>query len=132
MITSEVTEAIEQFLKDNWTQTPIDFDNVKYTPESGQPWIRVQIDFPDARAVGTSKNRYFGTIMISVFTSLWIGGIQCADYLDQLETLFSEHALTIHSALQIFPARQQRVGVKDTNWYQRNLTIPVTVDYCKN
>ena len=127
MIYEDAERIIELTLQTQWTKTPIDFDNVHFESRRGQPFIRLQIEWSIADGIGPFRNRYGGDIMISVFVPGKMGSRLSAQYIDRLQAIF---AALKHEHLQIRPARVQRVGDFE-EWYQRNLLIPFTYDYCK-
>jgi hypothetical protein len=127
MIYEDAERIIELTLQTHWTKTPIDFDNVPYDSRHGQAFVRLQIEWYDGESIGPMRHRYGGYIMLSVFVPGKIGSRLSAQYIDQLQAIF--YGLK-HEHLQILPGRVQRVG-DNREWYQRNLLIPFTYDYCK-
>jgi len=123
----EAEQLIETALQVGWSETPIDWDNVRFIPVKGQPYIRLQIEWYDAAGAGPHRVRESGYVLISVFVPLSMGTRYQARMIDDLKTIFLNLRVT---GLQFKPSRVQRVG-ENRGWYQRNLIVPFDYNYCR-
>jgi hypothetical protein len=123
---------IETLLQDNWTQTPLAFDNVNFAPVLGVDFVRVQIEWTTSANIGPSRIRHDGLVLLSVMVQPREGTRQSAKYASDLIRLFQDNsALSDSDTYLTFKAGYaQRVGERE-GWYQRNIVIPFVFDYCK-
>ena len=72
--------AIEKRLKDNWTTTPIAFDNVGFRPTDSE-YIAIFIQNASATQIeltgSTPRHRYTGLISIQIFVDANSGSQNC-------------------------------------------------------
>jgi len=123
----EAIDLIEARLFDNWVTTPIDWDNVEYTPIIGTSFIRLQVEWTDSNAVSIGgRARGDGYIDISIFVPANTGSSQIADLADSLSTLYNRWDT---GQLRFKIARTIRVGMQH-NWYQLKVIIPFTYEEC--
>jgi hypothetical protein len=117
---------LEKFLQDNWTATPIAFDNVQFNEVRDIPFIRMQTEWADSYYAGVNRERFEGYIFITIYVAANQGIKESAELADEIINLYK--ALT-EPHLIIKAARNVRIGqIKE--WYQRNVVIPFQYDNC--
>ena len=118
---------INDRLVSNWTETPIDFDNVDYNPSSGVPFVRLQIEWTsnDVISIG-GRERGEGYIDLSLFIPANTGTQHVAGMADRLKLIFDKWDT---GALKFKVGRKIRVGQKE-EWYQEKVLVPFTFDEC--
>ena len=123
-------DILERFLSDNWTTTPIQFDNYRFVKPSDSKWIAFTINNVSStqQSMGTSNplNRHVGVINIQVFTPAGNGSKEAKELARDIATLFRRRTFTI-SATETVICREpniQRVGVEsNTGLYNLLVTI---------
>lgn len=118
---------IEQRLSAGWITTPIDFDNVPYTPVIGTAFVRLQIEWIDG--VQTSiggRVQGSGYVDISIFTPAGTGSRTAAQMADSLAVIFNRYQT---GGLRFKIGHTERVGQQE-EWFQLKLIIPFTYDFC--
>ena len=122
-----VRQIVETHLKDNWTQTPISFENVYFEQQDGQPFIEVIImpDTGNQASLGEKAlNRWTGSIIISVYVPLGQGSsaaFRLADDITQLFYRFTEDGFTAWTAHTV---PSEELG----QWYKVDVNIPYQYD----
>jgi hypothetical protein len=122
-----VQKLIEKRLRDNWTFTEIDWDNVRFNPTRGTAWIRCRVDWSasESRAAGPRVHSE-GFVLISIFVPAEqsvIPGVSLAEEVHRLFSLWQVGDLTMRAA------HTERVGqVKE--WYQLNVVVPFYYNEC--
>lgn len=120
--------AIEKRLKDNWTTTPIAFDNVGFRP-TDSAYVAIFIQNAAATQIemtGTTPNhRYTGLISIQIFTDVNTGSQTAREYADTISAIFRNKRFSSGDSGTIIcrSPNVQRVGVVDGR-FQLNLTVP--------
>jgi len=112
---NEVRKIVEKRIKDNWTTTPIAWDNIKYKPDPSKAFI-----YPVIEGIGSSlasqkckRKQYTVTIQVSVpYNSGSTNAINYANTLCQLFEGYSEGGFTCTKG---YVARSS-IG---TIWHQR-------------
>lgn len=120
--------AIEKRLKDNWTTTPIAFDNVGFRPEDSA-YVAIFIQNAAATQIEltgvTPRHRYTGLISIQIFTDVNTGSQTAREYADTIAAIFRNKRFSSGDSGTIIcrSPNVQRVGVVDGR-FQLNLTVP--------
>jgi hypothetical protein len=126
---SDASSIIEKRLDDNWTTTPIQYDNVRYTPTVGTAFIRLQVEWATANVISIGgRIKTEGYVLLSIFTPAGIGSDTALGYADTLAALFNMYH---EGALKLLAAVINRVG-SQKEWYQVNVLIPFHYDSCWN
>ena len=65
-----VQTALETYVQTNWTATQVQFDNVSFTPELYNEYLRCNVLFGDGKStsLGAKCYRQIGLLILSVFT----------------------------------------------------------------
>lgn len=120
--------AIEKRVKDNWSTTPIVFDNVGFRPADSN-YVSVAILNASANQLeingASPKHRYTGIISIQIFTDANSGTQTARTYADTIAAIFRNQSFS-HSDSGTITCRTPnaiRAGVVDGR-YQLNLTVP--------
>lgn len=125
----QATQIIEERLRDNWVETPIDYDNVEYNPIRGTAFVRLQIEWTSTNLTSiTGRAKGEGYIDLSIFVETNTGSIAVNAFADSLSLLYNRF---MSGRLICGAARTVRVGEQD-NWYQLKVQIPFTYDECYN
>lgn len=123
----EATTLIEDQLKNNWSETLIDYDNVDFDPVIGTPFVRLQIEWTNTDVAGIGgRNRGEGYINVSIFYPANKGTIVVNEMADSLSAIFNKWDT---GKLKFKVARTRRVG-KQESWYRLDVIVPFTYDEC--
>lgn len=120
--------AIEKRMKDNWTTTPIVFDNVGFRP-TDSAYVAIFIQNASAQQIeikGTTPlHRYSGIIAIQIFTDANSGSNTARTYADTIAAIFRNQSFSYGNSGTIFcrSPNVQRVGVVEGR-FQLNLSVP--------
>lgn len=120
--------AIEKRMKDNWTTTPVVFDNVGFRP-TDSAYVAIFIQNASATQIeltgATPRHRYTGLISIQIFTDANSGSNTARTYADSIAAIFRNQTFSSGSSGTIVcrSPNVQRVGVVEGR-YQLNLTVP--------
>ncbi len=91
MTYTELRQTIEQYFAQNWTTTPIQFENVPFTVPTNSAWVRLLISVGTAyvETLGQSGyNRYTGFVRVIVFVPKNTGTNTMWEYVDAARELF--------------------------------------------
>lgn len=120
-------KAIEKRVQDNWVTTPVDYDNGKFTPTAGTPYIRLQIEFAGSDQISVGGlERGVGLIYVSIFVTKGDGSRAATTLADTIRTLFKNQ---YDDGVRYLASYLQRVG-EQNEWYQLNVLIPFKSDEC--
>ena len=124
---TEITSLIEDQLRDNWTDTLVDWDNVEFKPERGTAFIRLQTEITNANPISIGRrDRAAGYINVSIFVPANTGSVQVNILADKIGVIFNRWITT---AIKFGIARTQRIGQQES-WYRIDVIVPFTYDYC--
>ena len=123
--------TIEKFLADNWTTTPIQFDNVRFDKPADSKWIALSINTGSSEQITMGSNaplnRHIIIINVQVFTEAGIGSKQAKEFARDIATLFRRRVFRVSATETILCREPQitRVGVEqDTGLY--NMLVAIT------
>lgn len=131
----EFRSFIEGRMQTEWTQTPIEFENVSESTalitakDAKSPWVRVTIREGNGQlmTIGSDsrRDRYAGNIIIQIFIAQKIGTKTARDLADDIVSLWRGY--TAQPCVQIWTPFITTVG--DLNgWFQINVNIPFLND----
>jgi hypothetical protein len=123
----DAISIIENHLVDNWSRTPIDYDNVEFSPVRGTPFVRLQVEWVNTTLTsigGRAKGE--GYIDLSIFVPANTGTTISSSMADELATMFNR---LLNGALHCQVARTQRIGSFE-EWYQVKVLVPFIYDQC--
>lgn len=139
MASGAVYSAIEDYLKANWTTTPIAFENKDQfedgtpIPPPGDPWIEVEMTGTvyGQQSIGAgvqAQNRWDeeGILFINVFVRGGTGSATARTYAKSLADLFRGTTL-LSGSLEFMDAYigKGQPGEREGNWY----LVPVDIDW---
>lgn len=123
----QAAKLIEERLAANWNTTPIDYDNVAYTPTPGVTFIRAQIEWFAAEQTSIGgRVKGSGYLDLSIFTPTGKGARTPAQMADSLAAIFNRY---FTDTLRFGVGHTERVGQVE-EWFQLKLIIPFTYDFC--
>lgn len=125
-------QAIEKRLSDNWTTTPIQFDNVAFSAPADNTYVSLTIINGDADQIElgeTPVHRHIGVITIQVFVPVENGTNTARSYADSLAAIFRNVQFSAGSSGTILCRSPNivRVGVSN-GLYQLNVAVPYQRD----
>ena len=115
---NEINNAFTERLNDNWTETPIAYDNIYYNPTPHTEWVRAY-----TRPATTINNElgtsviHFGIFWIEVNCPLSQGSGRAYELCSLLEPLFSNVQF---GDIVCYAAQTTRTG-ENKGWYQLEL-----------
>jgi len=116
-------ESIETRFADNWSETPVSYVNVPFTPPAGN-WVRLAILTGDGQAWGITGTaghvRDRGIIAIQVFVATDTGTKPAMDLVDAAKAIFEYQRF---DGILTRAASVSSIGPTD-GWLQTNVTIP--------
>lgn len=127
------SQLIEKRLQDNWTDTPIAFDNVEYVPVVGSPFVRLTISQTTSvlktfATYGEGMYQEFGLIIVQVFTPRNDGTHPNNVLADKIADLFRGWN---SGRLFCGTTRIVRIGT-EKNWHHANVMIEFYYENCLN
>ncbi len=118
---------IEARLRNNWTETLIDWDNVEFNPVRGTPFVRLQTEWVDTVVKGVNgRSRGEGYINLSVFVQLGTGTNRITEMASDLSDIFNRWD---NGSLKFGVARIMRIGEQE-QWYRLDVIVPFIYDEC--
>lgn len=124
MTIAEISGIVESYFFNNWTQTPIAWENVPFNANT-PAWVRFTHlpDMTSAEEIGEQGvGIREGSIMIQVFTEAGKGSRMGAKMASDIELLFS---LKNISNVNFKSAYSTNNGIDETgNWYQHTVICP--------
>ena len=118
-----IRSAIADRLGDNWTTTPIAWENRDFTPPTSGGWIELTVLGNTGQTLGIGSAvmvRDSGLIAINIYTPEGSGTATGRGYADTLDALFEHERF---SGITTYTATLTTRGVVE-GWHQLNLTIP--------
>lgn len=114
-----VREIVETRIQDNWVATEVDWDNVKYNPKAGTPYITPVISEVDSirRSKKCIKRTY--TVIVEIRVAKNSGTNIIGGYANVIKNLFEGYA---EGHFICIKGRVERVG-HIGKWYQRNVIL---------
>lgn len=113
--------TIESYFENNWTETPVVFDNVK-APEALSEWVRLSIVNGDAYQASMGDNpvfRHIGVVIVQIRTRRNIGSGRALRLADQIDSLFR---LLVLDNIRFKVPRLDR-GPIDEEWFINNVSV---------
>lgn len=119
----DIQNTCTEYLSNNWSATPIAYDNVIYTPTKGQSWIRCGLRPVDSEnaAIGDRCKRDSALFYIQIFTPTDVGTKEAYGYAKDLEILFSNKVI---NGVNFYQADTNYVGDDGLGWFQLNVLVP--------
>lgn len=111
--------AIEQYFQQNWTHTPIMFENKSYTGDDD--WVRISIQHGDSFQASMGDNpafRVIGVVNVQIFTKTDTGSGRALELVDFVDALFRN--LVISKIC--FRVPQVKKVPSNTEWFQVNVS----------
>lgn len=119
--------TIEVHFEDNWTDTPVEYDNVPFTPIIGTPFVRLNVVWATNTPISIGGlNRGTGIAYFQIHTPKGTGTIESAKIATKIAKIFTNKSI---NKVQFSTSTIQRIGVV-RSWYRLNVLIPFTVDEC--
>lgn len=121
----DVYSSIFSYINNNYTETPVAYDNSKYEPELGNEYVSAYVDLADEvpRSINGSQIRYenVGELVFAIYTEQGKLPGRNAEIGDILASLFRGKSI---DGIQFRGASYRRVGILDGgSWYRGNLRI---------
>lgn len=94
--------AVETFFAENWSETPIAFENVAFTPPEDRHWVKLMIlnEQTEQAALGRpTLRRHRGRILVYCFAPLGAGAQAATTLADRVAALFDGAPITGHVLL---------------------------------
>jgi len=123
------TIALQTYLSDNWTETPIDFINHGFVLPDNKPWIRfaaisgvtTQVSMGDKQ-----DHRSLYLITTSIFVPIGDGSGRALEFADTLSSLFTSKQIgeVTTRSTSINTIGETASG----NWFQVNTVTPAYSD----
>lgn len=127
-----VRKEIQAYFANNFdgvTSDKIAWDNVSFTPEEGEAWVRfsVQNNLSNFISIGgpSVKVRKLGIIFVQVFVPQGQGTLLADQIVDKVSNTLEAEQLTSGFTLQ--ETSVQNVG-NNNGWYQVNVSTPFYYD----
>ncbi len=116
---------IESYFKDNWSYTPIAYDNVEFVPNDFTEWVRFVVRNGNARQTSIAGDnpgfRYYGVIYVQIFTRADTGTGRALELADYVTVLFRSASV---NGIQFKTPSITRVGNMEDAWFQINVDCP--------
>ena len=98
--------AIETYLADNWTATPIGYDGQAFTPINNSVLLTIKSGAVMQGSIGRIANRidHIGLATLTIYTEGGKGSAAWRGYAETLMSLFFEKTLTSAGVVSALPA----------------------------
>ena len=115
--------AIQQRLRDNWTTTPISYDNSDFSAQNDVPYIHLSVIDGFASQVDwgkpTNTYRHLGVIVCQIFVPIGVGTGLAKGYADSIAAIWRSARF---SGITCLTPRVEKVG-EIGSWFQINVTV---------
>ena len=115
--------SIEIEFSNNWPHTQIARDNVSFSPQGLDEWVRFSDLNADAKQASLGNNplfRYRGMVVIQIFTKVNSGAARALELSDYVTGIFRSKKI---GDVQFQVPAVTRIGPRD-GWYQVNVDCP--------
>jgi len=118
---------VEDFIDDNYTSTPIQYENMGIDTDEVSEYIAVTDIQIDTEQIDTDTVKVEGAIVIQIHTEIGEGTDRGRELGKELATLLEREEMNnLNFKIPIF----ESVGsVEGTSYYQHNLTVPYAYGY---
>jgi hypothetical protein len=117
----DIKVSFDTMLQDNWTATPIAFDNTDTYKKGSVPWLNaVLLPSITTNADLNGLERHYGIYRISVFVPLFSGTKDAYTYAEQLRALFTNQ---LFDQIVCYAAEIRRVGDNGNGWFMMNVLV---------
>lgn len=128
MSKEQIRIDVSNYLKTNWTTTPIDYPNVTFNQPKTE-WVKLRFAFGDDKQISMGSS-YDGRteliIGLSLFAKVDSGTSKLMQYADTLSNSFRTKDIgVVHTRL---PSVNIIGNVSGTDWYQINVLVPSYID----
>ncbi|WP_363324460.1 phage tail terminator-like protein [uncultured Roseibium sp.] len=135
MSNSDIRKETEELFSTAFTaahpSVPISYENIDFTPTSGQPWVRISIRTQEStrRNIGSSVKNYdfSGNVFVQIFAPLGEGLGDAYAIADTVDEIF-RNVETEH--IRFRSPSASPVG-ESSSWYQVNATVPFRAYFLK-
>lgn len=105
----ELTNTLETYLSDNWSYTPIAYENEQFEPTGDDPFIALNIVLNPSEnaAIGKVCVRLNGTISIRVYARYDIGSKTSLDLVDKLVEILENKTI---GTILTYAANVSKIG----------------------
>lgn len=114
-----VKEIVETRIQDNWVLTDVDYENIRYNPKRGIPFITPIINGDGVEKRGLNCKREDYTVLIEIRVQKNTGTALIASYAKQLKELFEGYT---EGNFYCVKGYTQNIG-NQGQWYQRNVVL---------
>lgn len=121
---SDTWTAIERRLASNWTDTPIAWPGVPFTPPNNAPWIRPTPLFGAGAVATYDTHSVTGILQVDVFAPRGRGTGAARALAETVRDLFAAQTI---DGVRFGAASGPEIG-PDTSWLQLIVRIPFDVD----
>ena len=112
-----VRGIIEARIQDNWVLTDVDWDNIRYIPKAGTPFISPIVSNDSSNKKGFKCIQQIYTLLIEVRVPKNTGTATINGYVDALKTLFDGYEVGNFYCLK---GHAVRVGTSK-QWFHKNV-----------
>lgn len=128
MATSALRSTVEGRIQANWTTTPVDYDNARFTVPA-TAWIKVIIAENNSKQAelggNVKRRRALGVIYADVYAPVGRGGNEARVLADSFAALFRD----FKSANLTCDEPSVRTMGEKNGWYQMTVNIPYRYDF---
>lgn len=114
--------ALQTYLTQNYTSTPVKFENDQQNDLSLQEWVRMSVQEASSSQITMGSNplfRYASVLFFQIFVKPDIGSGRALEIVDTLSPLFNSKRI---GDMTFMTPLVERVGVV-RDWYQLNLSV---------
>lgn len=124
---NSIRAALENKITNNWTATPIHYDNVIIDTVSTQPYLLVNyIPMSSSNAVlGRGRIRHYGEFDIRIFIPANTGTGLAYEYADQIKNIFSNQTF---DGVNCYSSEVIRHGIYNSTWFVLSVNTPFWAD----
>jgi len=131
MTHSDLQSTIYSYFENNWTDSPITYENTPWKPPVSDPWIRVTVSPYNTENVGLGTHcvRLSGDIIIQVFVRYDVGTGPAYALVDSVRAMLENKLLgnciyTYESSPHVIGDSTRQLNHIQSDWYQINVVTP--------
>lgn len=132
MSTEDIRRALETHLATMPGVPAVAWENAKFTPPSGQPWVQARMIYaePANEVLGCTRHRERGILQVDVYYPVQNGSSSCQTQSDTIRARFARGTRLTHAGQSVLIDKtpsKATIGA-DGAWYRVAVSIPYSAD----
>jgi len=115
----KVNDIVEKRLKEIWALSKIAWENIRFNPKEGTPFISLSVSENEGQRTSKSCTRRNYTVIIEIKVPVNSGNANINSYCDLIKTGFNDYSFEHFSCIKSYV---QNAG-KTRTWFQKNVVL---------